>query len=543
MAQEDATGLVIHVSSVNDRSTEVVMEERIRIGPCDDCDVKIRLADRPHAKTGTPAIELERKNGQYRVASFDTSLPITINGKRIRADAEIEDGDEVWIGPSGPSLHFFPVSPAAALVPGRREARHVAPFIEQASMEASATARRDDAKIFLREFTRELVREINPSTKIITFAILIVLVLGVLYIGFSLFNEVRSIRRITDDQKTQNAQMEQQAAKLNEQLAQLGRSNKEIIDSLSLAVKLRSDYGAGVCLLSGSFVFTEFGTGRPLRYPETQTQSGAPTPSGNESTLLTPEGKGPLAEFEFVGTGFYVGDGFVLTNRHVAQPWLADERAQTLTSSVRGQPRLKKLMAFFPDHAQPVTLRFKQALQGEDLAVCTMEQKDIPQGIPALPLEKDSDSVAVGKMVVMMGYPSGPDRLLALLEEDEARGIQARYGSLESLLGYLAETKHIQPLTTQGNITDLNGRRIVYDARTAEGGSGAPLFGPSGHVIGVNFAVFTENTASNFAVPIRYAFTLLQRANWQPPAPLEAEPKEGAGKSEARGTAPASGPR
>ncbi len=291
-------------------------------------------------------------------------------------------------------------------------------------------------------------------------------------------------------------------------------------------------------------MFTEWGTGRPLRYPETQAaQSGAPTPSGNESPLLTPEGKGPVAEFEFVGTGFYVGDGFVLTNRHVAQPWLADERAQTLTSSVRGQPRLKRLVAFFPDHPQPVTLKFKLAARGEDLSVCTMDQKDVPAGIPALPLEKDSDSVAVGKMVVMMGYPNGPDRLLALLEEDEARGIQARYGSLESMLGYLAETKHIQPLTTQGNITDLNARRIVYDARTAEGGSGAPLFGPSGHVIGVNFAVFTENTASNYAVPIRYGISLLQRANWQPPQPLEPEPKEGAGKSEARGTAAANTPR
>jgi hypothetical protein len=54
-------------------------------------------------------------------------------------------------------------------------------------------------------------------------------------------------------------------------------------------------------------------------------------------------------------------------------------------------------------------------------------------------------------------------------------------------LSYLAETKRIQPLTTQGSITDLDVRRIVYDARTAEGGSGAPLFGPSGRVIGVNF--------------------------------------------------------
>jgi hypothetical protein len=61
----------------------------------------------------------------------------------------------------------------------------------------------------------------------------------------------------------------------------------------------------------------------------------------------------------------------------------------------------------------------------------------------------------------------------------------------------------------------------VYDARTAEGGSGAPLFGQSGRVIGVNFAIFTENTASNFAVPIRYALALLERAGWKSPEPPE----------------------
>ena len=116
-----------------------------------------------------------------------------------------------------------------------------------------------------------------------------------------------------------------------------------------------------------------------------------------------------------------------------------------------------------------------------------------------------------------MGYPSGPDRLLALLDDAESRGIQQRYGSLDSLLGYLAQNRRIQPLTTQGNITDLDVRRIAYDARTAEGGSGAPLFGPSGKVIGVNFAIFTENQASNFAVPIRYGISLLERAGWTAP--------------------------
>jgi hypothetical protein len=43
------------------------------------------------------------------------------------------------------------------------------------------------------------------------------------------------------------------------------------------------------------------------------------------------------------------------------------------------------------------------------------------------------------------------------------------------------------------------------------------LFGPSGRVIGVNFAVFTENQASNFAVPIRFGIPLLERMGWESP--------------------------
>src|SRR6266849_5802467 len=153
MAAQDTTGLVIHVSSVNERSTEVVMSERIRIGACEDCDVKIRVPE--HVPTQGPVIELARLNGSYRVASLDPAFEVKLNGKRIKPNAEIEDGDEVWIGPAGPSLHFFPVGSTPALVPGRRDTAHVAPFIEQAAMESSSTARRDDAKIFLRESTRE----------------------------------------------------------------------------------------------------------------------------------------------------------------------------------------------------------------------------------------------------------------------------------------------------------------------------------------------------------------------------------------------------
>jgi S1-C subfamily serine protease len=172
-----------------------------------------------------------------------------------------------------------------------------------------------------------------------------------------------------------------------------------------------------------------------------------------------------------------------------------------------------------------MALKFKSASQQDDVAVCIFDVKDvkdIPTNIPVLPLDKSSDAVTIGKTVVMMGYPNGPDRLLALRDDAEAYMIRARCGSaLGSLLDCLSEKNRIQPLTTQGNITDLDaaGHRLVYDARTAEGGSGAPLFGQSGRVIGVNYAIFTENTASNLAVPISYGITLLQHAGWKPPEP------------------------
>ncbi len=331
-----------------------------------------------------------------------------------------------------------------------------------------------------------------------------------------------------------------QATRTNQQLTDLGRSNREIRDSLSLAVKLRSDYGSGVCLIAGSFYYVESGSGRPLRYPEAQTnESGVAVQGSGDPQQLTPEGKAAIAEFEFVGSGFYVGNGFVITNRHIAQPWRADDRAQSLGGNVRGQPRLKKLNAYFPDYPQPIGLKFKLAGQQDDLAICSLDTTEIPTQIPVIPLEEDENAVAVGKTVVMMGYPSGPDRLLALLDDAESRGIQQRYGSLDSLLGYLAQNRRIQPLTTQGSITDLDVRRIAYDARTAEGGSGAPLFGPSGKVIGVNFAIFTENQASNFAVPIQYGINLLQRAGWTAPAEKDGKDAEGSASQQNARAGPA----
>ena len=72
-----------------------------------------------------------------------------------------------------------------------------------------------------------------------------------------MFKEMQRTRRLIAEQAAQLQGAKDAANKTNQQLTDLGRSNKEIRDSLSLAVKLRSEYGSGVCLIAGSFYFVE----------------------------------------------------------------------------------------------------------------------------------------------------------------------------------------------------------------------------------------------------------------------------------------------
>ncbi|HVF57841.1 MAG TPA: trypsin-like peptidase domain-containing protein [Pyrinomonadaceae bacterium] len=517
-----ASGLVIHIASGDDRHTEVLSQDRVRIGPGEGCQVRLRSSALP--TDSDLILEIARTNGHYRVTEFDKTLGPTLNGEPLAAGDAIDDGDELRFSTSELALQFFPVRDLPAVVGHRRS--NVAPFIEYAALEAAATERRDDAKVFLREFTRELLREINLSTKIITLLITLALVGGILYLGNAANKELQRSRDLINKQNEQLVQLQTALDRTNDQFQQVDKSNKNIIESMSLAPRLFSQYGNGVCLISGTYILVEAGTGRPLRYPETQTtEDGVTIQNGGEQPILTPEGSGEPFLRDFVGTGFHVGGGYIITNRHLAvEPWTADDSVQALSASVQGQFRITRIVAFFPGQRQTFQMRLRQSTTRDDLAVGQVDASALPPDIPVLPLDsQESDAAGIGKTIVMMGYPSGPERLLATLPEAESRSVQQRSGaSIESLLSVLAGRKAIKPLTTQGHITDLEARRIVYDAHNAVGGSGSPLFGQSGRVIGVNFATFTAIPDTNFAVPIRFIYPLLARAGWkssEPPAP------------------------
>lgn len=526
-----STGIIIHITVGSEKRTEFFPDERIRIGSDETCDLQV-LA--PGLQSRSLWFEIENSDGMYRIVEFDDTLGLKVNEQPLRRFIAITDGDVITFTDTEVSFAFFSLETKSALITTNRETPHISRFIEDAALEAAGSGKRDDAKAFLREFVRELYREISWTTKAITLVILAAFVTGILYIGFAVSEELRKSRQQSEVQSSVIQDLEKKLGQTNDTIGELDKTNKDLMKTVSLAPNLRVSYGNGVCLIVGLYDLVDKRSGKVLRYADPQ--SARPNPyepappdetgsqTGQPQIGLTTEGNGSPVEYDFIGTGFHVGNGYVVTNRHVVQPWEEDDQVKQMMQAANGRARLKRLILYFPASPQPFPMRVRTLGQREDLAIGTIDPAMLPPDTPVLPLDADSEAIAVGKTVVTMGYPSGPDRLLAMVEDDEAKAINQRFGnSRQNLINFLAQSQKIVPLTTQGHITDLDARRIVHDAKTAEGGSGAPLFGQTGRVIGVNFGVFTENTASNMAVPIRYAVELLKRSGWQAP---EDQPKK-----------------
>ncbi len=528
-----ALGIIIHISVGTERRTEFFSEERLSIGSDETCDLQI------HTKLLEGAsvwLRLENAEGIYRVIDFDPSLDLVVNGKPIRRFIAINDGDVIDLPRAEISLGFFSLAEKPSLITTKRNDTHVAPFIAEAAIGAAASPQRDDAKAFLREFVRELSREINWTTKAMVLVLATGFLTGILYLGYSVAQELKANRENAERQQEMIGRLNEQLGTASTQLGKLDETNRELIRSQSLAQNVRVEYGNGICLIVGVYQLIDRKTGRPLRYPDPQAyqslpyeppSEGEPPLAGSPDTLLTTEGGGSIVEYDFIGTGFHVGGGFIVTNRHVLQPWTEDDQVKAMMASAVGRARVKSLVIYFPNLPQPFPLTVRQLGGSEDVAVATIDFEKLPAEVPVIPIETEPDAATVGKTVVTMGYPSGPDRLLAMVDDEEAKSINSRFGnSRQNLINFLAQSRKIVPLTTQGAITDLDTRRIVHDAKTAEGGSGAPLFGQTGRVIGVNFGVFTQNTAVNMAVPVRFALELLRKAGWKTPEELNAEAEQ-----------------
>jgi S1-C subfamily serine protease len=439
---------------------------------------------------------------------------IFVNDKEV-SEVILEDGDLIQIGRGGPRMRFRvhvgrgrPCKPVTQMLRDARDVGHASGFL------ASSTSLR-----------RDLARRSTWRFRTLLVLLIVAILFGVASIGGWIGTQRKVVAH--ENRRQEEAKvLEEKAKALEEKIARAELLEQEIEKlrgelekfrqtqaghaSLAEGVKLRGElarhrvvvdelveekaafrrvldeYSRGVCLLHGVFTLL--------------------AKRGGKLVEVTGPGGEPLRA-EYVGSGFLVSkDGHVVTNRHVAEPWWRMAAVEPLL--MRGfVPRFVLLEAVFPGRPPQRVDPARIQLSAEaDVAVLRLAVT----GVPVLPLSETDVATMRGGRVVVLGYPTGVNAMLARAEPDLASEVLANARDTTTLIAELAKRNAVSPVITQGALNEVTPTKLVYDAETTSGGSGGPVFGPDGKVIGINFAITRDFDGSNFGIPIAFARKLLR---------------------------------
>ena len=167
---------------------------------------------------------------------------------------------------------------------------------------------------------------------------------------------------------------------------------------------------------------------------------------------------------------------------------------------------------FFPGSPTPVNLSRAAVSSTNDLAVLRMENTDPVPPLTVLPLAKVPGSP--GDLVTVVGYPMGIAGMVAKSPNRIYARLAYRHNDI-SAASELAALSLIRPSATCGHLGDVVGDKLIYDAPTAHGGSGGPVFNSKGEVIGINSAYMDGFSGGTLGISIDSLRPLLEAAQKQ----------------------------
>lgn len=266
-------------------------------------------------------------------------------------------------------------------------------------------------------------------------------------------------------------------------------------------------YGPSVCLLHITVQFLDKQSGKPLRV--LVDAMGKTQVDQNGMAHFDVDANGPRLLIHSIGTGFLAGPaGTIVTNHHVVEPWWNDhDLSQLLDHGVA--PQVLSYEAYFPGRSAAIQAKLERISSKADVATLKLEGL-APAQAELLELDDRSEASVTGGPVVLIGFPTGVDGILARAGSEVAQKIAGGTQNVSLIVSEAASQHLIRPITTQGHIGDVLRDKIVHDAATTFGGSGGPLFNRNGKVIGINTAVIEGFAGSNLAVPARYANELFK---------------------------------
>lgn len=242
--------------------------------------------------------------------------------------------------------------------------------------------------------------------------------------------------------------------------------------------------------------------------------------------IITPDGalkpvdkdKGNM--YSYTGTGFFVSsDGKIVTNLHIARPWLFDENSSKISDMYKqllsqyaseipqlnafiGQIKVEGVsehLGFIPNGEyfteENITTCRELAASNDvnaDVALLQSTKKRLPDtDTNYVNLENaiiaDSE-IHVGEHIYTMGFPLG------LKAQD------------------LNSSNGIQLLARGGNITqESNEYSFGFDAASYGGASGSPIFNSKGQLVGILNAGFNQSQGFNYGIKAIYATELFDQ--------------------------------
>lgn len=543
----------IHLSGSKRGKVEALAGEIIKIGAGEECHLRFDPQSDPLVAPLHADIRFE--NCEYILS--DRGQGTFVNNRMV-PEIILQDGDIIEFGAGGPKVRFRI----------RPEDRPCKPFREICVDCIDRTIIAGGNRLvafpsFFKTMLWEVYREASWKVRVSVFSVLFLMIGSILGSPLLLYKSYldrlhyeKSLLRLSGEIQSDRLTRKELEKRFQEARAQLGhyrteteaalarlreererleaqlaeaaqivqqrdRGVKDLESQLTIAARKISDlekeqaagesvirrYMGGVAFVQLVYTF-EDSAGRRIRFLRVDA-SGEPFRDATGEAPVSTDGRGPVVFARSSGTGFLVGTGKMLTNRHVAEPWWEDNTLKPVIDS--GLRPVKVLFrAFFPGVKEPFDLQTYRLSDKADVALLRFDQRGAK--LPVLNLDGSPRAAIVGRPVILIGYPAGIEALLARVDPAALRKIiDTQRSGVDEVTNELSQQGLIRPLTTWGHLSDAQPHQVTYDALTTSGGSGSPIFNTRGKVVGINQAVLEGFPGSNFGIPIRFGLELMEQ--------------------------------
>ena len=266
---------------------------------------------------------LHPAENSYEIEATETR-PVWVNGVRV-TEHRLKHGDMIEFGKTGPLSRF-------CLFPEDKTVRRAVADILSDTVAYLRVSRQPFVKRMFKAVGGSVRRLMSETTILFRTAVVIAIVaLAALTYQQNRLNTLLNERFETDASRLDSVARAREEAlspsdlkELRQELGLQLSSNADRLAALKqlskASARVVAESTPSVVFLQGAYGFREKSSGRMLRH--VLNASGRPMMLPGGQPLLALHREGVVANRQYTGTAFAVGDGRVLiANRHVALPW------------------------------------------------------------------------------------------------------------------------------------------------------------------------------------------------------------------------------